>query len=187
LILSCSSPKKNDNKIFIISVLAKSDKSHFTVSPKEFYRNNNFIIDSSGQIFYYGFPSLEWPASMFTKLPIFIDLKPERIVQVPNDNIVDFLKCNLQYDTKNRTTISISSQKDTINSKSFTTLFEYLSDSTKDLYYWIRRTTIEENLVLYYKIRLLRYERDCIDWDSTKTYFNKWKIKDTESSTYKKG
>jgi hypothetical protein len=171
LILSCSSHQKDTNKTFIISSLAKIEQSHFTESPQASYGYYNFIIDSTGIIFFYSLQSGEWPASLFTKLTLFENLIPEHVVQVPNDNLVNFLKCNLRYLIKNEKGICIASQKDTINSKSFTTLFEYLSDSTKELHYWIRKTTIEENMVIYYKKSNRHYNPDCINWDSTKTYF----------------
>jgi len=172
LFISCSSGKNGKDEVFVISSLAKTDSSHFTASPIKFYSKFNFIIDSSGLIYYYSLRHKDnvCGGGSFEK-PIFIDLTPEQIVQIPQNTIIDFIKCNVLDNNKEKVNISIASEKDTIKSKEFSTMFSFLHDSPIKLHYCIRKTTSEENIVLFYKQRKWFYEPTKIYWDSTKTVF----------------
>jgi|WetSurMetagenome_2_1015567.scaffolds.fasta_scaffold125638_2 hypothetical protein len=171
-IISCSPARHESDKVFIISSLAKSNNSHFAKQPEGFYKEFNFIIDSSGSTYYYYLKQGEWSYICDKTLPVFTNLQTEQMIQVSHNNIIDFFKCNVLRN-HNHITVSIASQKDTINSPGFTFLYNYLTDSTKDIDYWIRSTTNEENIVMYYKKNRLYYNPELIDWDSTKTVFIK--------------
>jgi len=168
LISSCQ--KKEKQEQYVISSLAKTKDSRFTVSPDRFYGRYNFIIDTSGLIYYYGLQSRGHGCFIYTEsIPPFIKLKPDQIVKIPDNSIIAFFKCNVTNSTIK--TISIASQNDTINSKGFTILLNYLNDSINNTTYQVRMTTIEENTVLSYKKQNRYYDPNFINWDSTKMVF----------------
>ncbi len=169
---SCSLGKQDEVKVSVISLKAKSPKSHYTVSPQTYYSKFNFLVDSSGLVYYYCLRN-----SGFTKTdenglqPSFIYLTPEQMVQVTSNSVIDFLKCNILNDNKDAITISLSSQKDSIKSMVFDNLIKFLYDSVKNVDFQIRPTTIEENIVMNFKKRNTFYDPKTITWDSTKIAF----------------
>ncbi|MEI6123613.1 MAG: hypothetical protein WCQ95_08295 [Bacteroidota bacterium] len=169
--VSCSSEKQSNQKVYIISSSAKSNLSHFTVKPEQFYHKFNFIVDSSGALYYFSLrpENLEKKSIDLSQgLPVFKNLLPENIVQVSEPSIVDFLKNNILNDKKENITISIASQKDTIMSEGFSTMIKYLYDSTKNLDFQVRTTTLEENTVVNFKKKHEFYDPKLIKWDSSK-------------------
>jgi hypothetical protein len=178
LLSSCCRRGQNElQEIYVISSLAKSGNSHFIIPlnyshEKEYYQQFNFLIDSSGIIYYYSFQPGEWGFITSPIGPVFANIKKEQIIQVPPNSIIEFLKCNVLGESK-YIKISIASQRDTIKSAEFIKLYNYLSDSTKVLNFNVRQTTIEENIVMNFKKRHFTYYPSFIKWDSTKTIFIK--------------
>lgn len=181
IILTCLSSccKTGQNKlpdIYVISSLTKSNSEHFTLPTHEFgekqlYQHYNFIIDSADNLFYYSIPHIF--EGRIAPGPVFANLHPDRLIQIPKQSVIDFIKQNVTNTKQNNIVISIASQKDTINSYCFSEMNRFLCDSTEGVKYYVRRTTIEENIVLSYKKKCKFYDPTCIKWDSTKTIFIK--------------
>jgi hypothetical protein len=62
---------------------------------------------------------------------------------------------------------------DTITSKSLTQLMSILKDTTNNIYYSLRKTTLEEDIVLDYKKKQAFYYPNKINWDSSKVWFDR--------------
>ena len=170
--LACTSTKQEDAKVSVISAKAKSGTSHFTVTPSTYYSKFNFLVDSSGAVYYYCLRNTGFISNGDNgQFPSFVDLTPEQMVKLTTKNVTDFLKSNVLNDAKDAINISISSQKDSIISLTFDHLIKFLYDSTKNVDFQIRTTTIEENTVLKFKNRNAFYDPKAVVWDSTKVAF----------------
>ena len=141
---------------------------------KEFYFNYNLIIDTGNHIFYYQRPIVrscgnieEWDK---LKIPYFLGLKPNDIIQIPSDNIEQFLKLNM-LNSEYQRWASIASTVDTIKSSGLFKIMSLFNDTLNNVKWIFRKTTIEENIVLQYKKSGNTYSPDEIKWDSTKTLF----------------
>ncbi len=170
---SCKTNKNKSLKTFVISSLSKSDNLHFCLPTnnfreKEYYQEFNFIIDSTGSVYYYYIQPGEFGIMAG---PVFANLRPGNIIKVPEFRVINFLIENVIEAKKNNIAISIASQKDTIQSLGFMEMYYYLRDNTADINYYIRTTTTEENVVLFFKKRKEYYDPARISWDSTKTIF----------------
>lgn len=152
-------------------------------SPPEFsmYGNNVFIIDKKSEIYYYQRGSIPFICKGtsnnfgdYNQIPEFIGLRPENIIQIPNEGISDFVKLNLKINVKN--IVNISSQNNIFNSKNYFNLIAAVESSCyrqdRDSYE-IRRTTQEEDSVLKYKILNKYYSAKNIKWNKTKIRFPK--------------
>ena len=87
---------------------------------KEYYFPSNFIIDTGGHIYFYqqkikaGWvcgTDMDWDTP-----PSFIDLQPKDIIEVPSQNLEDFIKFNIQYLDNSDRQFAIASVTDTISS-----------------------------------------------------------------------
>jgi hypothetical protein len=144
------------------------------------YGNNIFIIDKNSEIYYYQRASFGYVCKGggggvyddYNLIPEFIDLKPENIIQIPNDCISDFVKFNLKINVKN--IVNVSSQGNSFRSKNAINLIAAIENSCyepdKDSYN-IRSTTQEEDTVLKYKKLNKYYDSDSIKWDKTRIKF----------------
>lgn len=188
LLLNCDKKKENkkENTPYIISYedkklqnhidSLKENKSNFTGYPKKgFYGEHQLIIDKKGNLYFYQKDYSMIICSYGSQndtLPDFLRLKPKDIVRIPQKNLTDFLSENILIKEKNRQVLIIASQKDTIKNTSF---FEFLN--TKKIgTYIIRRTTQEEDSVLYYKNNRNKhdyYDPDFIKWDRSKIKIRK--------------
>ena len=176
----CIQPTKNVTETFIvpadtIPVYKTTDNQPPTPpSIRAYYFPSNFIIDTSGQIYFYqqqqnrGFcgTGIEWNTP-----PEFIDLKPMDIIQIPIENIEMFIKLNiLNIDTLNRY-VSIASTQDTVKSEGLSKIIALFKDTSNHIRWKFRIVTQEEMIVLDYKKRQAKYYADEIKWDSTKIRF----------------
>jgi hypothetical protein len=140
------------------------------------YGTNNFIIDKDSKIYYFqrnneiGFmcgTGLENDT-----IPHFISLQPKDLIEIPNNCIADFVKINYKKEARNFT--FISSELDTLKSKSYFDLIKAIEMALENRdSYFIGRTTQEEDTVLYYKKKDVFYDSKDIKWDKTKIKFVK--------------
>lgn len=137
------------------------------------YGTNTFIIDSDSKIYYFQGEKIGFicgNGSQNDTIPHFIDLQPKDLIEIPNNSISDFVKLNYKDDFRNLT--FVSSKLDTLKSESFFNLITALESSLKDRdFYYIGRTTQEEDTVLKYKKNNSYYRSDDIKWDKTKIKF----------------
>lgn len=139
------------------------------------YGTNTFIIDSDSKIYYFQGEKLGFicgTGSENDTIPHFINLQPKDLIEIPSNSISDFIKLNYKDDFRNLT--FVSSKLDTLKSESFHNLIAALKSSLKDRdFYYIARTTQEEDTVLQYKKNNSYYSSDNIKWDKTRIKFPK--------------
>jgi hypothetical protein len=107
--------------------------------------------------------------------PNYIGLKPEYLLAIESKNFISFIKLNndiFQCDTNDRETVSIfciASNCDTIKNEAFYDLIRYINKKN-NFYsknrYWIRKTTEEEDSVIYRKRNKFKYIPERIKWSS---------------------
>ena len=182
LILGCNQPTDKIDTTFIVpsdSMLIPKKTGNQPPPPppiKEYYFPSNFIIDTGGHIYFYqqriksGWicgTGMEWNTP-----PFFIDLQPKDIVEVPTQNLEDFIKSNIQYLDNSDRQFAIASVADTITSTGLAKIFSVFKDKSNYINWTFRLTTQEENVVLSFKkSKKNYYHSDEIKWDSTKTLF----------------
>ena len=180
--VGCNHPTtKNDNTFIVPNDSAYFYKHAGEVPPppppppKEYYFPSNFIIDTGGHIYYYQQRmKFGWNCipSEVDLPPLFIDLQPKDIIEVPTQNVKEFIKLNIQYLDNSDRQFAIASVADTITSNGLTKIFLIFKDKTNDISWIFRRTTQEENIVLNFKkSKEMYYRADEYKWDSTKTLF----------------
>lgn len=136
------------------------------------YGTNTFIIDNESKIYYFqrneiGRICINGPIDT---IPYFIDLQPKDLIEIPNNAISDFVKFNYKDDFRNLT--FIASKLDTLKSENYFTLIKAIESSLKEKdFYFIRRTTQEEDTVLKYKKDNNYYRSDYIKWDKKRITF----------------
>src|SRR5690348_6412051 len=92
IFISCSQQRTRDNDVYIVPQRQRPPVDRMPDDPpppppiQPYYLNCNFIIDSSGEVFFYGQPYHSFDCATgwdWDTPPKFIDLKPENIVHVP--------------------------------------------------------------------------------------------------------
>lgn len=181
LVLGCGHPPDQMGNTYIVPndsilILKRTLNQHAPQPPpKEYYFPSNFIIDTGDHIYYYQqkINSLWYCVTEkdWNTPPSFIDLQPKDIVEVPTGNLVDFINANIQYFGNSDRLFAISSVLDTITSPGLTKIFSIFKNKTNEIDWTFRRTTPEEDTVLWYKKSKQKYHSDEIKWDSSKTLF----------------
>jgi hypothetical protein len=175
ILTACIQPRKDKDYVFVVSTFNKpTDPREPPPPPMPTYAPFNFIVDTSGLIYYYqlqiGKPRCA--SGIHDNLtPPFIGLQPQNIVQIPEATLMQFIKSNLHWLNQDYKFISIASPVDTVKKASFKSLIEIFSDTTFHVRYSIRKTTQEENVVLDHKVREVYYDADSQRWDSTRISF----------------
>lgn len=167
LCLGCTGKTEKETDIVIIP----NDDSKG--APKEFYFSYNFIIDTGNHIFYYQRPISRscHVLNSWDRIPPFLELRPNEIIEIPTNNIEQFLKLNM-LNSEYLKSASLASPVDTIKSQGFLKIISLFKDPSYKVEWVFRKTTIEENIVLDYKKKREEYSPDEIKWDSTKTLFS---------------
>ncbi|MFH6992216.1 hypothetical protein [Flavobacterium sp. FlaQc-48] len=161
----------------IISNISKKPKNKNIPPPPPIpgwliYGTNTFIIDNESKIYYFqrneiGRICINGPIDTIAN---FIDLQPNDLVEIPNNTISDFVKLN--YKDNFRHITFIASKLDTLKSENYFTLIKVIESSLKEKdFYFIRRTTQEEDTVLKYKKNNYTYDSNDIKWDLNKIRF----------------
>ncbi len=145
------------------------------------YGYQNFIIDDSLNVFYYQFqPQFVESCipSYDDDIPYFQDIRPNLLIQIPKESLVEFVKLNFKKGLRNK--VKIASQKDTLNSKEYFDLIKafdkYLDKNEDRDMYAVFATTQEEDSVLYYFKNKKDYYPEEIKWDKKKIRFSMPKI-----------
>lgn len=146
------------------------------------YGFENFIIDDSLNVFYYQFQPKGYESCLSSEedyIPYFQGLKPDMLIQLPKENLIEFVKLNFKRRIWNK--VKIASQRDTLNSIEYFDLVKafdkYLNKNEDGDTYRIFASTQEEDTVLYYKKHKKKYDSDSIKWDKKRVrFFSKPKI-----------
>ena len=142
--------------------------------PPAYYLPANFVIDSAGQVYFYQQPhygSLRSTNPNNNKLPDFIDLQPEDIVRIPDDNIKEFIQDNIVTLDRSDRLVAIALMKDTVTSSGLTKIFKVFNDTANDIKWIMRAATEEETIVLAYKQHDCKYYPNNLLWDSSKIHY----------------
>jgi len=182
LFLNCDKKEKSTftkNKPYIISKEKNRQiKNGDTTPPPPIpgflvYGTNTFIIDSDSKIYYFKRGDVGHICGNWAKedtIPYYINLHPRDLIEVQKDSISEFVKSNYTDNFRNLT--FVSSKLDTLKSESFYELITALELSLKDRdFYYMRRTTQEEDTVLKYKKTNTYYNSEQIKWDENRITF----------------
>jgi hypothetical protein len=177
-ITCCAQPFSGKTDTFIVPVDSQPvfKWTDTTVPPlpppsRVYYMPFNFIIDTSEQIlFYQRERTLDNDAVVaWDTPPEFINLQPKDIIQLPKDEIEEFMTLNILNSGRFGRVVAIASTEDTIKSKGLSTIASILRQNRVP---WkFRKVTQEEIVVLDYKRRYAVYYSGSIKWDSTKIRF----------------
>ena len=183
LLISSCLERTNDSK----SILVVS-KTENLKDPKEppsppphpysYYGRFNFIFDVDGKLYFYQhyWDRKKKPVRVIdfdNNAPVFIDLNPNQIVEIPPSGVNDFVEQNILTVEEVLKDVRVVGVTDTIKSKSLDPLLKVLTDTSNHISFTIRKITYEENVVLDYKKRHDFYNSEKVDWDSTKILFDR--------------
>lgn len=131
---------------------------------------SNLIIDEYSNIYYYQTNKIGGGCSTGMEndtIPRFIDINPKDLIKIPKDCMERFIDENVMTKEKRKQILIIASQKDTIKDQPFLNFFKNINVSM----YVVRRTTQEEDTVLYYKKKDIFYDSKYIKWDKSRIKF----------------
>lgn len=136
--------------------------------------NENSIVKNSGGCIVYENDDFH----KFKKYPNYLDLRTDNILKFTNKNFLEFIKTNndiFLFDTIANCVriVIIASNKDTITNSAFYDFMNLImkkQKTIKKVHYIIRLTTEEENQVIFYKRRNLKYNPETIKW--SKNFLN---------------
>jgi hypothetical protein len=173
------------------SILKPPQKNEIEIIESSFYYKTIVIFDSTDLVYLYQTDCSENKNSIvkyeggcivdsdddyhkFKKYPNFIDLRPENILKFNNNNFIDFIKTNndiFQLDTTTHCprVLIIASNKDTIMNSAFYDLMNLINKKQRTInrvFCIIRMTTEEENNVIYFKRRNMKYNPENIKWST---------------------
>jgi len=141
---------------------------------RRYYTNFNFIVDSSGRLYFYQQQTYRWKCGTGmdeNTPPGYIDLRPKEIVVLSQDNLRQFLELNVFNGDVEDRVVAIGLLKDTVTSEGLYNLLHQLSDTTNKAKWFLRAATQEEQIVIDYKNRQASFFPEDIKWDSSKTIF----------------
>jgi hypothetical protein len=175
--MSCAQPFRGKTNTFIVPVetqpnLKRTDQN---VPPPQlgraYYLPYNFIIDTAEQIYFYQRERIindDTEVALDTP-PVFINLQPKDIIQLPKDDIEEFMMLNILNSERLGRVVAIASTEDTIKSSGLSRIISILLANRVP---WkFRMVTQEEIIVLDYKRRHAVYFSGGIKWDSAKIRF----------------
>ncbi len=164
--ISCSDQTKNINETFIVPNLKTKP-----FLPVNIYLPFNLIVDSSGRIFYYQEQILFGSDDVVEEQPTYINLRPKDIIQIPSNNVEEFIKLNILSNDNSEKVVAIALSLDTIKSEPLSKIRMMFQDTSNHVKWLIRKVTQEEKIVLLYKQKNENYYPSDIRWDSTKIRF----------------
>lgn len=172
VLISCTEKSKTENIVQEIYVISKEDSLQNLSFKIEYpdYAQNNFIIGDSDKVYFYRIAPIMICTPQRKHPPLFIDLRPDDIIELPASSIGEFVHLNFGGESR-RKSISIASFTDVIKSDSFNHLLTSFT-TEKIAKYFIRRTTLEEEIVLTHKRKDLYYFPEEVDWDTTRINFS---------------
>lgn len=171
ILLSCEGklPAKKQNKVYVIS----KDTSFTFINRENYYSKFNLILGDSDKVYFFRY----YNHSLMNCIPSdnppnFLNLEPSDMVELPYENIDEFIKLNQNHHSAFSDIYNVVSPYDSIKSKAFEKIMQGFA-SVKQKKYIVRRTTFEEDQVLFHKINHLNYDPKEIDWDTTEVYFSR--------------
>lgn len=161
--------KQNEKEAYIISKRDSIQNLSFKLEPNYYARGNFILVDTNKVFFYKDYSSLMMCIPPKDDRPIFIDLHPRDIIQLPTSSIGEFIELNFsREDVFN--SIAIASYTDTIKSPVLEKMFSAFAKKRLPKFL-VRRTTLEEEIVIYHKTHNLAYLPYEVEWDTTRINF----------------
>lgn len=180
LAIGCS--KKTDENDKFTFVLPKYPVTPKSTDPKDpppppliqypYYYDYNFIIDSSGGIFYFQRERQGWLCGTgidASTPPNFIYLMPKDLVEIPVNSIKLFIDLNILNQDFSGKRAVIAVIKDMTRSEGIFKISNLFKE--KNVQWLFRKATQEESIVLSYRKRQMVYDYEAIKWDPTKIQF----------------
>jgi hypothetical protein len=187
--------EKSKKGLFIITKHYNFDEDtlYYKIPPPppppglEWYSKLVFLFDSTDRVYFYQTTNKEnFDANnknendyINIKYPPYLCLNPHHLVSFTSDNFIDFIKTNndiFKLDTsenrKYNSFIFIASNKDTIRNKAFYELIDLIKPKSelkrhlRKVCFIVRKTTEEENKVIYYKRRNIKFNPEEIKWST---------------------
>lgn len=160
--------KQNEKEAYIISKKDSIQNLSFKLE-HAYYATANFILADTNKVYFYkDYSSAATCAPPIDNRPIFINLDPRDIIQLPASSIGEFIELNFSREMYN--SIAVASYTDTIKSPILEKMLSAFAKKRLPKYI-IRRTTLEEEIVLYHKTHNLPYLSDEVEWDTTRINF----------------
>lgn len=177
LLASCTkkSLEKKHDEVYVISE-KDSGNNLIDFREEDYYSKFNLILGDSNKIYCFNYFNHSIANCIPSdNPPHFLNLKPSDLILLPYESIDKFIELNNDNPFSLYTSIyNIASPYDSIKSKAFEKIMAGFA-SVKQKKYIIRRTTFEEDQVLYHKINHLIYYPEEINWDTTKVFFSRKK------------
>lgn len=145
---------------------------------KFYYYPYNFIIDTASKIYFFQQEPPPYRCSYINwwekiAIPKNINLEPKDLIEIPSDNIDEFVKVNIIKSQEEKRYVFIASPFDSISSIGLSKIMTIFKDTANHVHFRFRKTTQEENIVLKYKKMPYEYFNNYYEkWDSTKTLFH---------------
>lgn len=180
IIISCKEkeiPIQPDNIFTVapdINHVAKDSEGNYMEMRADYYSDKNFIIDETGKIFLYIYKKRHhWdcivdPKPIPVPKPEFIGLNPEKIVEMPQSSLEEFIRLNTIPIDFGRNYVVIASARDTFTSPPLSRMLKEMYRRQNRTIHIIRRMTEEEKTVMRYKRSREIYSPQDIVWDTTK-------------------
>ena len=162
-LLSCSNNNKDD-EYFVIKNPDTSNTKVILELPRFFYGHHNFILTNSAQLFYYNnYIFYSCGTGLDLTKPPYLHLTPDSLIEIKEDDLVDFLKDKIYLNGHLKTPISISSPTDTIRNEALKIIIDFIKPH-KAIVYTIRKWTEEEKYVTFCKITNRKYDPKKMNW-----------------------
>jgi hypothetical protein len=182
IIISCSErPNDNESMLVVSKTEIPKDLKEPPLPPPHpysYYGWFNFIFDADGKLYFYqhSWDRKKKPIRVIdfdSNAPVFINLNPDQIVEIPATGVKDFVEQNILNVEEVLKDVRVVGVTDTIKSKSLDPLLKLLNDASHHIRFSVRRITYEESVVLDYKKRQEFYSLERVKWDSTKVLFDR--------------
>lgn len=124
ILLSCEGklPLKKQDEIYVISQ-EDSLESLLDVREEDYYAGFNLILGDSNKVYFFKHPHF-WNCVATNNPPYFINLEPSDIVELPYENIDEFIKLNKRHHSVFSDLYNVVSPYDSIKSKAFAKIME---------------------------------------------------------------
>lgn len=185
-LISCDNKLQSEKEVYIISKRGEIQDFIRQISQEDYYGDYNLILGDSNKVYFFKYHTT-WNCLPSDNPPSFINLNPSDIVELPANDIDEFIELNYKYRSNYRSIIyNLASPYDSIKSPAFQKIMDAFA-KIKQKKFLVRRTTFEEDQVLYHKTNRLYYDPSKIKWDTSKVHF--WReddIKDILNGDSKK-
>lgn len=137
---------------------------------KGYYTQYNLIIDTTNLCYFYNNGSRRHGGCCGTgnwfDTPEFIELNPDKMVVVSDNDLAAFLDVNLRKDFRGEIYLMVASPVDTIRQESYKIIVEYIKNKNNIYNVGIRLTTEEEKNVILCKKKNIQYNFEDYEWQT---------------------